>query len=365
MRALERRIHRNIPQLVGLLVLSITIVAQQYPTNLQVSDYDSAGLRGLQEWAKKQKAQFLAYDHADHEVLHVASDRLTVLYRGRTEHSSSSGHGYPAWSPDSARVAFVRLSSSTRESSAFKNWLEGKEAVARDELFRQFIDIRRETITVVDVSDKARMDLAIEWPGEIYRLSWAPDGDRLAFVSSAPSVGPHARDSALSGLFVLNLRTASVEEVSLEGRPSIWHTPVWSRDGASLLVEVEGTEGSSVTVVDLNLNASRRIVAGRDPSWSPDGKWIAYVDPEGDAVYLSRLDGSERKRIASVWLWWSGARFCGPLLWSPDARYLGYHQESGLKGYERDFFIRDLSKNKTRRVYSTLNVEVLDWKPAP
>lgn len=65
----------------------------------------------------------------------------------------------------------------------------------------------------------------------------------------------------------------------------------------------------------------------REPTWSPDGKWIAYWSDESGEyeLYLMPSDGSgETKKLTSL-----GAGFRQNLAWSPDSKSLVFQDEKG------------------------------------
>lgn len=91
-----------------------------------------------------------------------------------------------------------------------------------------------------------------------------------------------------------------------------------------------GSQPLTMWVVDL-VTGGRRAVAGPvtalgGPSWSPDGKLLAYSDywtgPDGpfdeyvDGIWVVRPDGSERRRVAGT------DQYGGHMSWSPDSRFI-------------------------------------------
>lgn len=60
----------------------------------------------------------------------------------------------------------------------------------------------------------------------------------------------------------------------------------------------------------------------RDPVWSPDGKWIAYISDENkkDEVYIIKADGTGKEKITTYPDANASYRF--KLLWSPDSKKL-------------------------------------------
>jgi Tol biopolymer transport system component len=64
---------------------------------------------------------------------------------------------------------------------------------------------------------------------------------------------------------------------------------------------------------------------GTHPSWSPNGRRIAYV--LNGVLYVIRPDGSGRRRIFNT-----GWRWSGPISWSPNNRriLIDYRTKSGL-----------------------------------
>jgi Tol biopolymer transport system component len=97
----------------------------------------------------------------------------------------------------------------------------------------------------------------------------------------------------------------------------------WAPDGDTLALGAHTTRrsGEHVYTVPATGGRLRKIVDEEileGPAWSPDGRWLAYSNYEGE-VWRIRPDGSGRQLIA---------RFPGKevedLLWSPDGVHLSY-----------------------------------------
>ena len=69
-------------------------------------------------------------------------------------------------------------------------------------------------------------------------------------------------------------------------------------------------------------------VAGDNPAWSPDGRWIAFTsDRDGDTkVYVMDADGSNVRRLTDNTAFWRG----GPPAWSPDGQRIAFSSHMGI-----------------------------------
>jgi Tol biopolymer transport system component len=145
----------------------------------------------------------------------------------------------------------------------------------------------------------------------------APDGRSFAFVS-------------LNSLWVqaVSGRGAKPRRV-LRATPTTYlQGPSWSRDGRWLLY-VDDRDG---------LNGVRRheLATGKDeplagggrthPALSPDGTRLACLDMAGALVVRDLAAGSERVLAAAL----GGGGLPGPPSWSPDGRYLAYCDRNRL-----------------------------------
>jgi RTX calcium-binding nonapeptide repeat (4 copies)/WD40-like Beta Propeller Repeat len=79
---------------------------------------------------------------------------------------------------------------------------------------------------------------------------------------------------------------------------------------------------NAVVVYDAEASPGRQqrtIAEGLDPTWSPDGRWIAYTATR-EAIHIVAPDGTNNRRIAA------GER----PVWSPDSSYLAYHRQESI-----------------------------------
>jgi hypothetical protein len=71
-------------------------------------------------------------------------------------------------------------------------------------------------------------------------------------------------------------------------------------------------------------------------AWSPDGRWIAYLDNNARDLYVSAPDGSSKRLLASV----PEGHFISAGTFSPDSTRLTYSLYGGLDGPDRSEVVR-------------------------
>ncbi|MGA7856063.1 MAG: hypothetical protein WCA15_22270 [Candidatus Acidiferrales bacterium] len=107
----------------------------------------------------------------------------------------------------------------------------------------------------------------------------------------------------------------------------------WSPDGKRLVYQMD----DAVRLYELLNDRSDAIAKGSDPTWSPDGNWIAFRD--GETYYAMHPDGSARKKLFHNH--WGSA--VSALYWSPDSRIVAYVRELGfLQGGALDAEVNQL-----------------------
>lgn len=183
----------------------------------------------------------------------------------------------PAWSPDGARIAFVSQ---------------------RDDLAGEIYVMNSDGTNVVRLTTSAGVDA---------EPAWSPDGSRIAFRRDLLGQGD---------IHVMNADGSNV--VRLTGSAYFDGNPTWSPDGTRIAfthavicnndyyyyydscntVQVMNADGTNAKQVGNSLGVLQ-------PTWSPDGQWLAYAVAYCDyyscinGLEVAKLDGSRRLELVT------------------------------------------------------------------
>lgn len=155
-------------------------------------------------------------------------------------------------------------------------------------------------------------------PGFDCDADWSPDGSALVF----------SRDEAASGTTHL---PSDIYVTSESGTTNLTNTPQfeelgpsWSPDGTAIVFSRGSTGSHDLYLMDADGGNVRPVFQADGlqyhPAWSPDGRWIAYVDADLDTIGLIRPDG----RLAKPMEMPDGVVGVGGIEWSPDGRRLAF-----------------------------------------
>ncbi|RKN79733.1 S41 family peptidase [Ulvibacterium marinum] len=262
---------------------------------------------------------------------------------------------YASFSPDGQKIAY------TDRSRVNRNWKRYRGGTAPDILVFDLNSFQTENVTKNNANDELPM-----WNGEtIYYMSdngpnkrnnlWQYDIASKAnkqltnfkdFDITFPEVGPSDIVFEAGGkLYLYNLSSGNVSEVNVQlisdqkgliakqkNVTSFMQSATLSPDGNRVVVQARGElfDLPATKGFVANLTSSPGI-AERKPSWSPDGKYLAYwSDATGEyQLTLHNIIGNQKPKTITNFK----KGFNYTIYWSPDSKKIAYVDQSMAINY--------------------------------
>lgn len=231
-----------------------------------------------------------------------------------------------SWSPDGTRLVFA---SRVPEGAAAASGVASAQAGASGPLVLTQSSPAEWALTGVFTHPLTDHSMAAGWetPGK----------------SDARLEMPDARRTRINQLFVADVATGAVRQLTTDGGG--YFNPQWSATGNNIVAASTGGEvlndanfgtvPTEIVLVDVESGRSTALTHGagdrRRPAWSPDGRWIAYLQggfAGKQAIYRISMHGGEPVRVSTT------ATNIENFQWFGESRSILIVDETGLSRME-------------------------------
>lgn len=262
-----------------------------------------------------EKVELVVWVRASPVIIRAITGLVAaLLVAGGVAPFSTSGHAekgqgqsrasQPRVAPDGRRIAFV--------SSA---------ADGASDLY------------VVD-ADGTRLRRLTNTPGHEGMHSWSSDGSKLVFA--------RADDAGTQSLVVMNADGTGERLIDTGQKKNQF--PAFSPDGKQIVLNLDGGIGFGIFTINADGSNPRKLTAGMQPAWSPDGKHIAFAgkaDPAGPLrIFAVNIDGTQKRQVSTG----DGLHECPA--WSPDGQRIAYQAS-----------VRDKASGKANALVRVVNAD--------
>jgi len=192
----------------------------------------------------------------------------------------------------------------------------------------------------------------------IQTLGLSQDGRRVALYAenvsgqrAAHVIGPV--DLSLQWVDITTMKMVQISEPS---RADDVGSISWAPNGNSFVFDRAG----KIFIYDLASHRTLAVADGRDPTWSPDGKQIAFRTEEGRAVAINPTTLEKKAFLGN-------RKILSAVQWSPDSRYVlatepastvdkVTHLDPSVSAITRVYKLSDMSSVTV----DTINIDSLD-----
>lgn len=218
---------------------------------------------------------------------------------GMRQLTSSPGQDrVPAWSPDGKRIAYQ-----SNEDGEFDIYI-----------------LTVLTGAIQKITNNDCTDLA---------PAWSPNGDKLVFYSEC---------DGNREIYTMNVDGSNRKQLTETSGTNIYNWfPTWSHDGSQITFSSNRTGGKYQVYVMNTDGSNQHVVAqGCVSSFSPDDQWLVfttYCSDSGD-IWIIHPDGSDLRQLTTN-------DFNKNPSWSPDGKWIVFQLE--LSATDHDLYLMDIN----------------------